>query len=400
MTGERHGESAARGRGDDRRLVLVDAVLAVGLTLTLAVVITADLEGTGNAGPGAYVFAAGFGALVLARRQAPRLVLVLTLLGVFAYYIFDWPPIGIALPAVPALYSAAEASRTRWASAAGLVLVAVAAFARLHEGLPAAYLYSYDLLTEIALAAAAIALGVSVRSRREIRAFEQRERRRRAADQRREAEQRLQTERVRIARDLHDVIGHSISVVAVHSNVAAEAIGRDDAAAARAVEQVRRAASDTMRELRTTVKLLRSPERPECVAVGLTGLPQLIDRAREAGLDVDADLTVAAGEVDAAIGSAVHRIVAESLTNVLRHSRAETALVRLHHDGRLLRLLIRDEGPAGARPTTSGAEEPDAGGSGIAGMAERVRLLGGEFAAGPGPDGGFEVRVSLPRRLS
>ncbi|WP_113904248.1 MULTISPECIES: sensor histidine kinase [Brevibacterium] len=387
---------------------LVDLALALTLALVLTVVITADLEGTGRAGPGAYAFALGFGALLLARRRAPRTVLTVTVVAVFVYYIFDWPPIGIALPAVPALYSTAEAGWTRWSAGAGLALIAVAGYARLHEGLPAAYLYSYDLLTDIALAAAAIALAVSVRSRREIRAHEERERQRGIADQRREAQRRLQTERFRIARDLHDVIGHSISVIAVHSNVAAEAIGHDDARAAQAVERVRRAASETLHELRATVKLLRSAdgEGVDRSAVGLAGLGRLFDEARDAGIDVVAQIAVDAEEVDAAVGTAVHRIVQESLTNVLRHSRSAVARVSLRPEHDRLLLTIADDGPAGPRPGVDdgpGANDRDtaraSGGTGLEGMAERVRLLGGDLQAAPAPGGGFAVRALLPARL-
>ncbi|GAA4283934.1 sensor histidine kinase [Brevibacterium daeguense] len=404
---------------------LVDALLALALTLVLAVVITADLENTGRAGPFAYLYAVLFGAMLLVRRQAPRWVLLVTVLFVFVYYIFELPPIGIALPAAAALFSAAEAGWTRWATVAGVVLVGVAAFARLHEGLPPEYLYSYDLLTNIALAAAAIALGVSVRSRREIRAHEERERKRAVLDQQREAERLLQTERFSIARDLHDVIGHTMSVIAVHSNVAAEAIGRSDAAAAAAVEQIRQAASATMRELRTTVKVLRAgpDEQPERSTVGIAGLARLFEQAESAGVHVEAAVGIEPGAVDSAIEAAVYRIVQESLTNVIRHSAAPTVSVTVECCARDVRthprtgadshpeqlwLEVRDAGPAKARvPLRSGADARDGDGQGagtvsgrgIEGMAERVRLLGGEFAAGPVPEGGFAVTATLPRSL-
>jgi signal transduction histidine kinase len=213
--------------GAHRRLM--DTLLAAVMTLAVGVVIAADLEGTGRDVPPAYLFAAGFGALMVARRRAPRAVLLLTVLGIFAYYALQFPPIGIALPAVGALYSAAEAGRTGWAGGTGLVLVLVAAYFRIEEGLPTAYLVSYDVLTNVALVAAAIALGVSVRLRREARIHQERLRAVAAAEQAREAEHRVQAERMRIARDLHDVVGHTMSVIAVHGNVAAEAIGHDTA---------------------------------------------------------------------------------------------------------------------------------------------------------------------------
>jgi signal transduction histidine kinase len=223
MPGTAVPDASRRADGVDPRLV--DGVLAAAMTVVVAVVATADMEGTGRAGALSYLFAAGFGVLVLARRHTPRLVLVLTVLGIFVYYAVQLPPIGIALPAVAALYSAAEADCTRSAIAAGAVLVSVAGYARVEEGVPAAYLFSYDLLTDIALVAAAIALGVSVRSRRETRAHQEQVRVLVAAEERREADRRRQAERVGIARDLHDTIGHTMSVIAVHSNVAAEAVG-------------------------------------------------------------------------------------------------------------------------------------------------------------------------------
>src|SRR5699024_11598947 len=174
------------------------------------------------------------------RRQAPRVVLALTVLGIFAYYALDYPPIGIALPAVAALYSCAEQRHTLAAAVGGSVLTAVSAFFRVREGLPTTYLASYEVITNVALIAAAIALGVSVRLRREAR--QQAEQ---IADLTAEAavqqvRTRAQVERVQLARDLHDVIGHTLSVVSVHAHVAEEAIGVDDGAARRALQRVRR----------------------------------------------------------------------------------------------------------------------------------------------------------------
>lgn len=380
---------------------LVDGALAAAMAVLVAVIAAADLEGTGRAGALAYLFAAGFGALLLARRHAPRLVLVLTVLGIFVYYVFQLPPIGIALPAVAALFSAAEADRTRSAVAAGAVLVSVAAYFRVDEGLPAAYLVSYDLLTDVALVAAAIALGVSVRARRELRAHQERLRALAAAEERHEAGRRMQAEKAGIARDLHDTIGHTMSVIAVHSNVAAEAVGRDDEAVARALEQIRAAASTTLRELRTTVKLLRSPgaDPAERGSIGLAGLPQLVATAEDAGVEVTARIDVDPDELDATIDAAAYRILQESLTNVLRHSGARHALVEARLRDGTLELRIADDG-RGASPDTGAA----GGGRGLAGMAERAGLLGGSFAAGPRDSrarggGGFEVRATLPRRL-
>jgi signal transduction histidine kinase len=383
--------AAAGAAGVSRRLL--DGLLAMVMTLTVAVVIAADLENSGRRDPAAYLFAIVFGALVLARRRAPRLMVVLTVLGIFAYYTLDFPPIGIALPAAAALYCAADAGRTWWAFGAGLLLIVVAAVARIADGLPTSYLISYEFLTNVALAAAATALGVNVRLRRQARFHQEQLFASQAAEQAREAEHRLQAERMAIARDLHDAVGHTMSIIAVHANVAAEAIGSDDLAARRAVEEIREATGATMRELRGTVKVLRSPGGDvERGALGLSGIWRLVDSAREAGVEVDLDLDVPDGRLDGAIDAAGYRIVQESLTNVIRHSGARRAAVTARlHDSRL-ELVISDDGHGRAASGTATT------GAGLIGMQERTTMLGGDFCAGNG-DRGFVVRAVLPARL-
>jgi signal transduction histidine kinase len=216
-----------------------------------------------------------------------------------------------------------------------------------------------------------------------------------AAEQAREAAHRVQVERMRIARDLHDVVGHTMSVVAVHSNVAAEAIGRDDEAARHAVDQIRDATSATMRELRATVKVLRSPGGDvDRRAVGLSGVTALAEQAREAGVDVDVHLDVPRGQLDGAIDAAGYRIVQESLTNVIRHSGAHRASVSCRIRDGQLEIVIADDGRGGT------ATRADLGGTGLLGMRERTALLGGQLSSGDGEDGGFVVRAQLPVRLT
>jgi signal transduction histidine kinase len=377
---------------------LIDPLVAIAMALTVALVVAAGRSDTGPSSAGAYVFAVGFGVLALGGRRWPRAALVLTVLGVFGYYIFQFPPIGIALPAVAALYRAAERGRTGWAIGAGAVLVSVAAYFRVTEGLSPSYLGSYELLTNVALVAAAITLGVSVRARRETRIHQERLRALTLAEQAKEAERRVQAERVRLAQDLHDSVGHAISVIALHSNVAAEAVGRDDGVVRKAVEQIHAAASAQLRELRATVKILRSPEAgAERGAVGLAGLGGLVDNARQAGVAVDLDVDVPADSLDAAIEAAAYRIVQESLTNVLRHSAATHASVTAGIRDDHLEVVVADDGGgvdrAPSRPAGVGA------GQGVLGMRERATMLGGRLSAGPGKGGGFVVHAVLPRRL-
>ncbi len=387
-------EPGAAPRTVDPRVA--DFVLALAMALVVAVVIAADPDAVRHAGPGAYLFAAGFGALVLLRRRAPRTMLVLTVLGVFAYYTLQFAPIGMALPAVAALYSAAEVRRTGWAVGAGATLVAVSTYYRVGSSDAEEFLAPYELVSDVALAAAAIALGVAVRLSREARVHEAHA-----------AEQRLQAERLRIARDLHDVVGHNLSVIALHSGVAAEAVGRDDDAARTALEHVREATSGTLHELRSTVRLLRSPvggpagsspaAPPDSASseapapTGLAGVGTLARSARAAGLDVDVELDVPPGLLDGAIDAAAYRIVQEALTNVLRHAAATHVAVSVRVTNGRLVLRVSDDG-RGAGPGL-------VPGSGISGMRERVALLGGTLTTGDAPGGGFRVAADLPLRL-
>lgn len=391
-------DDAPREQVDPR---LVDAVLATGMTLAVALVIAADLQRTGRGGATAYGFAVGFGLLVLARRRWPRAVLGLTVLGIFGYYALDLPPIGIALPAVAALYSAAEAGRTRWAVGAAAVLVATSGYFLVWEGRPADYLVGYEFVTNIALAAASVALGASVRLRRETREQQQRLRRLEAVAQARQAAERAQAERLQVARELHDSLGHSLAVVSLHAGVAQESVGRDDAAVTRALEQVRAAGSETLRELRATVRLLR--EQPVPVApgpetpgdVGLAGVPALAAAAEAAGLVVRMRIDVLTTSLAPEVDAAAYRIVQEALTNVLRHSRSPQAEVRAQVSGDRVQLTVSDPGPA-AHPFEDG-EDRDDGGHGLRGMAERAALVGGVFRAHP-RGAGFVVHAELPVR--
>lgn len=374
-------EQSAAPRTVDPRIT--DIVLALAMALVVALVIAADTDAVQRTGAGAYLFAAGFGGLVLLRRTAPRTVLVVTVLAVFVYYALGFAPIGMALPAVAALYSAAEMRHTGWAVGAGATLVAVSTYFRMTGDDTQDQLTPYDLVTNVALVAAAIALGAAVRLTRQVRLHEARA-----------AEQRLQEERLRIARDLHDVVGHNLSVIALHSGVAAEAVGRDDDAARGALEHVREATSGTLRELRSTVRVLRGPVGHSADAgapTGLAGIDALARPARAAGLEVEVDLDVPPGLLDGAIDATAYRVLQESLTNVLRHAGATRVTVSARaSDGRLL-LQVSDDG-RGAGPDL-------VPGSGLSGMRERVAVLGGGLTAGDAADGGFRVTADLPLRL-
>lgn len=367
--------------GVDARLG--DVALALAVALVVAVVIAADPDG--RTSWGAYLAAAGFGAILLLRRRFPLAVLVVSILGIFAYYTIDLPPIGMVLPAVGALYSAAEMRRPWWAAIGAAVLIAVASVYRMDGTEPDSALNGYTFMTEVALAAAAIALGTAVRLTREARERTRLIARLTAAEEAHAADARMHEERMRMARDLHDTIGHTLSVASLHAGVAAEA---DDPRAARAaLDEVRSATSEALRELRRTVKVLRDdrPGEPEPV-LGLASTAPLFAAARGAGLRVDAAIAVA--DLPKAVDAAAYRIVQESLTNVLRHADATQVAVSATAAGGVLELNITDDGGYRGSGVTGG-------GAGIRGMRERAELLGGTLTAGHSSTG-FVVDARLP----
>lgn len=365
----------------------VDVVLAGGVTLSLALIMAID-EMTA---PLAYCFAVVLGGVMLLRRSLPRLVLVVTLVLLFSYYILGFPPIGIAVPVVAALFSASERDHTWWAVGATVFTLTLSTAYRIWEGdESASYVLGYEMVMNVAMMAGAIALGYGVRSRRAQREQQLEIIRLNSLEQERAADRRIQNERVEVARDLHDLVGHTMSVVSLHTDVARESVGHDDQVVAEALGRIRTATSDTLSELRATVKLLRSPRTviAEAGVVSLSGVETLVTSARAAGPTVDYQPLPSAVRLPAAVDATAYRIIQESLTNVLRHARADRVWVCVAAEAGRLVVSIRDDGQG--RPAAADA------GHGIAGMTERARLLGGDLTAGPHPGGGFAVRALLP----
>ncbi len=369
---------------------LLDLLLGVSVMLVIALVISADQGGRRTPDAIAYGFAGGFGSLMLVRRRFPVAVLVVTMCLLFAYYTLGYPAIGLAVPVVAALYSAAERGRVPAAIVISVILVIVSTYFRLRDGESVAYVLGYEFVSTATLMAAAIALGDSTRARRALRAEQEQTARLIELEHAYRAEQRVQVERVRMARDLHDVIGHSISVISLHADVAREAIGSNDDQARQALAHIRAASSATMRELRATVKLLRTPvsEQADRSITSLAHLSTLLDNAMASGLHLDVQIDGDVGDLPATVDAAAYRIVQEALTNIMRHAAATQVLLTIEVDAQTLRLEITDNGRA-----ARGAITP---GSGIAGMTERARLLGGTLTAQPRPAGGFDVIAILP----
>jgi signal transduction histidine kinase len=206
-------------------------------------------------------------------------------------------------------------------------------------------------------------------------------------------------ERARLAREIHDVIAHSVSVIAVQAGAArAVAEQRPDRAreALGAIEEVSR---QTMTELRRTLGALRGPGDDTAMqpAPGLDELDDLVAQVRQAGVDVEVSTVGEPCDLPSGVDLSAYRIVQEALTNAVKHAGPTTARVRISYEPGWLELVVSDDGPSETgtpRPALSGDGSGD-GGHGLLGIRERVAILGGTFEAGPSGSG-FEVRARLP----
>jgi signal transduction histidine kinase len=209
-----------------------------------------------------------------------------------------------------------------------------------------------------------------------------------AAEQ--ESARRLVEERLRIAREVHDVVGHGLATIALRAGVAGHVMDRDPREAQEALRAIREISTESLTELGGLLDVLRAGAAGERAPVpDLTQVPRLVEGMRQAGMAVELQLDGEDAPASELVGAAAYRIVQEALTNVARHAgEGARARVRLGRGDRAVEVEILDDGrgaPAGLRE-----------GGGLAGMRERAAALGGSFEAGSRPGGGFRVRASLP----
>ncbi|WP_245233824.1 sensor histidine kinase [Mycobacterium sp. PS03-16] len=367
----------------------VDAAVALLVFCTLAAAITARLDDSA-AEPGwpAYALALVFAALTLPRRRYPVVALLVSVFLVINYHALGQPALPLALPVVVVLYSAAERGHLRWAVGCAVALTAVSAVARVAEGDSVAWLFGYDLLSQAGMMAATVALGDAVRSRRGWREQLRRQAATAAEEREHEAVRRVEQERLRIARELHDALAHALTAITLHSEVARETLGDEEpdvVSARRAVAAVREIAGGALRELRATVGSLRAAENP---SPGLDRLDELADTAAAGGVHVELAYDEGRWEIPAVVASTAYRIVQEALTNVVRHAQASTARVEVRRQPGVLSVSISDDGRGCVAPQ-------GVPGFGLAGMRERAELLGGRVDAGP-TERGWVVQAVLP----
>jgi signal transduction histidine kinase len=204
------------------------------------------------------------------------------------------------------------------------------------------------------------------------------------------SEARLGEERLRIAREVHDVVAHAMVAINVQAGVAAHLLDQDTEQAREALLHIKRTSGEALTDLRATLGVLRDPDQaaPVGPAAGLEDLDAVAGQLRAAGIEVTVDVE-GVEWVPTPVGSASYRIVQEALTNVLRHARASHASVVVRASGETVTIVVTDDGKG---PTAPG----NGAGAGVRGMRERATALGGVLSAAPAVGGGWRVEAALP----
>ncbi|MFI6763449.1 sensor histidine kinase [Micromonospora sp. NPDC050417] len=336
------------------------------------------------------------GVAVVARRRWPVAVFAVTAAASLVYFGLGFPDRMACLSLFVALYTLAAYGERRRS-----LLVAGAGIAVLTAGwLVAAADVTPDVAVgwvffRIGASIISTTLGESVRSRRVIAADAQQ--RAELAERAREEETRarVDAERLRIAREVHDTVAHAIAIINVQAGVTAHVLDKRPEQARDALRTIEQTSSRALQEMRAVLGVLRKDDEREPHA-GLDQVDELARKAGEAGLDVTVEQTPATAPMPSAVSGAAYRIIQESITNVIRHVGPTRVTVAIETGPDALRIRVTDEGSRHRVPVPTRAAGPPSTGRGIIGMRERCQLLGGDLRARARPGGGFEVVARLP----
>jgi signal transduction histidine kinase len=373
-----------------------DALLALGVTAALVYGAYGEAHPNTNAyfqnghrlphTPTAALILVGVACLVLAWRQRwPVAVLSLSIAATVAFTLLGYVNGAVLVAPMGALYTVAAASSSiRRAVGYGLATLVVLGGASIAVN-PLGRFGGGVVILPFMVAVVVVA-GIAVANRR---AYVDSIRDRAEQDARR----RIDEERLRIARELHDVVAHTMATINVQAGVAAHVLTSRPEAAADSLQAIKTASKDGLRELRAILNVLRQADDadPTQPVPGTAQLETLISGARRAGLDTTLTVTGEPVPLPSAVDLAAYRIVQESLTNAIRHAGPATAAVSLGYGRDELHIEVTDTGRGLGDPGAS-----HNGGHGLAGMRERAATVGGSLETGPSPAGGFRVAARLP----
>lgn len=363
--------------------------LDVGLALAAFVSLLLDAALNKNhphLSDGAGVLAAATCLPLVLRRRYPFGVLMVTVAGVLACLAVFHPDRSVVGVVMVAVYTVGLQGRRKQSLLVGAAMAPAIAAAVVVTGNNGFQLT--PVVANLALVLAALVAGDARRGRLALvrAAADEAQRQREAA-----ARHQFDEQRLRLARELHDTVAHALVAINVRAAAAAHLQRDTPGESLDAFQEVKRTSADALAELRSTLKMLRptsgeAPLRPE---QSLADLPELVDGVRGAGITVDLRVGAISEQLPAPVGHAGYRIIQEALTNVLRHSGADHAVVSVSIAGDMLTVEVADDGRGLPR-------HPSSPGHGLRGMAERAAALGGKCEAGIAPGGGWRVRASLP----
>jgi signal transduction histidine kinase len=334
---------------------------------------------------------------IAARRRAPLAAVVVSSLGIFIHILADYPEGSLPLSVLFLTYTVGAWEPIRRA-VTGMCIVAGVVV--LLWAIDSPKFDATGVFGIIAQFTAVWAIGVAMRNRRQATDARVREADERAEAERQSAARALAEERLRIAQELHDVVAHSMSVIAVQAGVGAHVLDERPEQAREALEAISSTSRGALQELRRLLGVLRDRDgnRSHLPAPGLSDIARLVDDVKAAGVPVTLHLDGVADRPHPGIELSAYRVVQEALTNVIKHAGSPSRVdVSVQHQPGSLTIEVVDDGRGlAARPTNGSPESIDGTGQGLVGMRERVELWGGELAVGPSPGGGYRVRALLP----
>lgn len=337
-----------------------------------------------------YALIAGTFLPLALRRKVPWVALGVSSVFAISYSLTPQPPAPVNLGPMLALYTLAASAKRRRVGLLALVVTGIIAAVPIFA-FSSSVRWVNDAVGTFVLLAAAALLGEAERNRREYIASV--EARALEAEQNRETEalRRIDEERIRIARDVHDIVAHSLSIVTVQASAASALMDTDTSRARESIENVRATGKQALAELRSMLDVLRTGESdaPLEPTADITHIESLVKPVRDAGIDVEVNVVGDLRDVPAFAAVSAYRIVQEALTNIVRHSGATSARVAISVSVEKLALAITDNGNGA---TGAPASSP---GHGIQGMRERVEALGGTFSA-ESERTGFAVCAAIP----